>query len=71
MIKVNKSEVPDPVSFYWCGLKLYHWACVQIFFVPNKQALMNSQPMGYEVIVIAEMGEVMMNPTAISGARST
>lgn len=27
--------------------------------------------MGYEVIVIAEMGEVVMNPTAISGAPST
>ncbi|KAF3976217.1 hypothetical protein CMV_000575 [Castanea mollissima] len=37
MHKVN--EVPDPVSFYWCSLKLYHWACVQNFFVPNKQAL--------------------------------
>lgn len=32
---------------------------------------MNSQPMGYEVIVIAEMGEVVMNPTAVSGASST
>ncbi|KAL0016078.1 hypothetical protein SO802_003147 [Lithocarpus litseifolius] len=71
MHKVNKSEVPDPVSFYWCSLKLYHWACVQIFFVAYKQALMNSQPMGYEVIAIVEMGEVMMNPTAISGAPST
>ena len=68
---MNKSEVPDPVSFYWCSLNLYHWACVKIFFVPNKQALMNSQPTGYEDIVIAEMGEVMMNPTVISGAPST
>lgn len=32
---------------------------------------MNSQPTGYEDIVIAEMGEVMMNPTVISGAPST